>query len=946
MVLSEPKLISPMLDGFAMGDPISSHDGVRCCPAMQENSDKKYIVKIISIPASRTQLDALLLAGAYPSAEAAQKYFLSLAEGIAQETKVLEKLSKLEGFLAYEKCQYVPMDDGAGCDVYLLSTYKRALDRYFKHSPLTHLGAVNLGIDLCAALAECRRAGYLYVDLKPGNVFVTDDGSYRIGDIGFVAMDSLRYCSIPERCRSSWTAPELQDPLATLNPTVDIYALGLILYQAYNNGTLPFTGNAPSEPLPPPMYADYEMAEIILKACAPKPEDRWQEPAQMGQALVAYMQRNGANDTPIIPPKPAEPEQPETPPVEEAAPAEEPASEEADELSFIRSLVSDETAPSDESAEGLGDAGLTQEGSDILAQADELIAHEAPGPAVAPDPVEIPMPDPIFPDKEEDAEQESTEEDPDHAEPDAMTDEELEEHKRQVRAKTKKIVKRVVTATVTVLLLAALVIGGWFFYTEYYLQEITDVKLEGFEDSLTVRVVSEADESLLTVWLTDTFGNVVPAPVKNGVAEFTDLTPGSQFTIDLQISGLHKLKGITTYAYSTQSRTNIVSFTATAGAEDGSVILNFTVDGPDLEEWTVGYVTEGEEERFVTFPGHMATVNGLTVGSNYVFRLVPTSEIYLVGADQLEYTAVKVVYAENLTITNCADSTLTVVWTAPKDASISKWSVRCYDDSGYDETIETGELTASFSGIDTAKAHTVEVTAEGMTQCTRTYVTANPVTVTSIHGNNGDPTAIGLEWEYTGTAPEGGWLLMYTIDNSEQQVIKCEDPSAVVSPKIPGSHYSFTLQAANGVTVFGGVFSADAPEAVTFEGYGVSADYMTFRMCRTPDVEDWDHNDLDDDSYTTEFTIGQAASFSVYLSKEYNVAYDDIITLYVIRDSEGKIVSTETQTRAWAEMWLKGYCELDVPSLPDTAGTYTMEIYFNGASAATQEFTMVENTEE
>ena len=64
MNLSVPQLISPLLDGFVMGDAISGHDGVRACPAMQLETDKKYIVKIISLPASPAKLDALLLAGA------------------------------------------------------------------------------------------------------------------------------------------------------------------------------------------------------------------------------------------------------------------------------------------------------------------------------------------------------------------------------------------------------------------------------------------------------------------------------------------------------------------------------------------------------------------------------------------------------------------------------------------------------------------------------------------------------------------------------------------------------------------------------------------------------------------------------------------------------------------------------------------------------------------
>ena len=75
--MSELKLISPLLDNFNMGDPISEHDGVRCCPAMKKGTDERYIVKVISIPASRTKLDPLLLTGAYPSEEAALNYFKS-----------------------------------------------------------------------------------------------------------------------------------------------------------------------------------------------------------------------------------------------------------------------------------------------------------------------------------------------------------------------------------------------------------------------------------------------------------------------------------------------------------------------------------------------------------------------------------------------------------------------------------------------------------------------------------------------------------------------------------------------------------------------------------------------------------------------------------------------------------------------------------------------------
>ena len=246
--MSEPKLISPMLDDFDMGGPISDHDGVKCCPAMRKNSDEKYIVKIISVPASQTKMDALLLTGAYSDRNSALSYFKSLANGNADEKKILDSLAQLEGFVPFEDYQIVPMEDNSGYDVYLLSPYRRTLERIMTKKPMTQLAAVNLGLDICAALAVARRSGYMCIDLKPSNIFVEGDNEYKIGDLGFVKLSALKYASVPDMYRSCYTAPEAEDAFAALNDTMDIYSVGLILYQIFNGGILPFSGTcAPNE---------------------------------------------------------------------------------------------------------------------------------------------------------------------------------------------------------------------------------------------------------------------------------------------------------------------------------------------------------------------------------------------------------------------------------------------------------------------------------------------------------------------------------------------------------------------------------------------------------------------------------------------------------------------------------------------------------------------------
>ena len=100
--MSDQKLVSPLLDGVIMGDAMSDHNGIRCCPAIRENTEEKYIVKIIAVPASQKQLDALLLTGAYPDAASATDYFKEVAGGIVKEAEILKQLSKLEGFLSYD----------------------------------------------------------------------------------------------------------------------------------------------------------------------------------------------------------------------------------------------------------------------------------------------------------------------------------------------------------------------------------------------------------------------------------------------------------------------------------------------------------------------------------------------------------------------------------------------------------------------------------------------------------------------------------------------------------------------------------------------------------------------------------------------------------------------------------------------------------------------------
>ncbi len=968
--MPEPNQILPMLEGFLTGDPISDHDGVCCSPAMREATEEKYILKSVSVPASQDKLEALLLAGAFPDREAALAYYKDLSQATVEEAVLLQRLARLEGFTPYESWQTAEKENGEGYDVYLLGPYRLTLERYCKGNAMTHLEAVNLGLDLCSALAVCRRSGYLYVDLKPSNIYICEDQEYRIGDLGFLSLASLPYASLPEKYHSAYTAPEIADAYSALNDTLDVYAAGLILYQVYNNGILPQAG---SGEMLPPEYADHEMAAIIMKACDPDPANRWQDPAQMGQALATYLQKNTVNDTPIIPPAVPVDAEPEMEAVPEIQETDEPSTDEIlNEVDQALESVGVETQPSEAEdaadvpqageasdaeppaeAEALSEEAATDEVSEMLAQADDLIAHETPEGVVAPEPIDVPIPPKIIlpPDDEPEAEEETSAEEslePEEAEEEpqpVLTEEPLEEECEEDGLPDEEDPPRrgkgLIAALVSLIVIAALFLGGYVFYRYYYQQAISGITLSGYEDQLTVKLDTEIDDSLLTVVCTDAYGNTKRQTVTDKTAVFTGLSPDTRYKVQVEIYGFHQLIGTTSGIHITQEQTSILNFSAVTGGENGSVILSFTVQGPETDQWKVSYYAEGEEEKSVTFTGHVTTISGLTVGKNYSFHLEPAEQLYIVGTDTLEFTASKLIYAENLAIQAFLNKALTVTWTAPEGETVESWTVRCYNDAGFDKTVTVTGTTAVFEDLDRSAAYTVEVCAAGMSQGSRVSVSANSLTIQDMAADASDPNRLVLTWNFEGTAPEGGWLVTYTVSGiPQEQTVNCAEPRLELAPLFPGAIYQFTVQAAGGNTIFGGSLTYTAPSAAEFAGYDISAQYIKFSMCRTPSKENWDDDDVKKKDLTTTFAIGESASFSIDLTHEYNTSADTILTLFLIRDSAGNIVSHHTTTNTWTNMWYRGWGKLTIPVMPEVPGSYTVEILFNGQHVTTQSFTI------
>lgn len=1060
--MSEPRYISPMLDGFSLGQSISDHHGVECYPAMRDNSDKRFIVKKISLPASQVQVDALLLTGVFRDADAVLAYYDDLARSVRKEVQTLNSLAEQRGFVPALDCQIVPMESGIGFEVHILSRYHKSLDRFILRNPMTHLGAVNLGIDLCAAMAVCREAGWLYVDLKPENIFLCGDQEYRIGDLGFVAMDSLRFASLPDRYRSIYTAPEVADAYASLNATMDTYALGLVLYQLYNCGKLPFDGPegraawlerlAAGESMEPPCCADEEMSGIILKACALDPADRWQTPAEMGHALISYMQRNGAEDVPIsLPPEPepeedrpedtpgAEPDEnsveeipsetgeasvdveeaidntaesieivedssvpsepdsavnssvvqtlPEEPEdsgdmekaaadsvdipavVEESVdpgPAAEDSSEASPDASLeappaadwidlmdaflaeeegtvepqteegepsLRELLTTEDSLSDD--EPLPDENLSEEAADILNIAQELIEHEAPAPVVVPEPVDLPIPEPIAPESDEEAADEETEGSGDSSDDNQENPAEASFLPALPEEKKPGIFQKLLKAAAALALAAGLTYGCWYYYQNIYLQTIDSMEYSGTGTQVTVTVSTAMDQSKLTVICKDTYGNAVQATLENGTATFSDLVPGSQYIISLEPQGFHKLTGATSVTYSTPAETKLMHLTAVTGQEAGSAIISFGVEGRDIEQWTLTYSGEGMEPQSTTFTGHSITVNGLTVGTEYTFTLTASADVLLVGENVITHTAGDLIQASDLVLSNYADGVITVTWTAPE--GVDRWSVSCSDGAGYEQRQEVKGNVAAFQGITEGGKYTVEVIAATQTLGIRTEITAVQSGITDFAAALNGSTA-ELSWNSTDDTP---YLIECSVDGAVLQIITPEANTAAYGPVAPGTVYTFTIKPGNiSADVPGSTVTLETPAAGAFSANKLDSDSIIVEMFDVPSKSNWGYRALQNAKEKDTFKAGGSLALLYTVTKPYSFDDSEFESIFVIRDSEGKLVSTTARTRVWDDMWDNGYCTEQINNLPAAAGEYTLSVYIANGLLAQLPFTI------
>lgn len=207
-------------------------------------------------------------------------------------------------FVRYEDCAFVPSDDFTSLSVSVRMEKLLSLSSVLERQTLSQDEVLRLAVNVCRCLEKCREMDYVYTNLKPNNIFITNTGC-KLGDFGTFGLYEPKKINVAMRKSQDYMAPEMIK-FGEINSTSDTYALGLIMYSLLNGNKLPFIpryedqigindANLAIEKrcanyvFTDPDNASPEVRDIIFKACASAVGNRYESPTQMKNDLLAAL---------------------------------------------------------------------------------------------------------------------------------------------------------------------------------------------------------------------------------------------------------------------------------------------------------------------------------------------------------------------------------------------------------------------------------------------------------------------------------------------------------------------------------------------------------------------------------------------------------------------------------------------------------------------------------
>lgn len=267
--------------------------------------EESSALKVISIPHSENELQSLKNDGMTDSETT--EYFKGVVNDFVKEIKLMKQLKGCANIVSYEDFAVVERTEGIGFDIYIRMELLKPLPTYLQENRFRVFNVVQLGIDMCNALTVCKEANIVHRDIKPDNIFVSEEGVFKLGDFGIARTLEKTKAGLSRKGTYNYMAPEIYNG-NDYDFAADMYSLGLVMYKLLNNNREPFLPPYPApvkysdktealakriqgEALPAPANADESLANIIFKACSYNPAARYINPADFENALESVAVR-------------------------------------------------------------------------------------------------------------------------------------------------------------------------------------------------------------------------------------------------------------------------------------------------------------------------------------------------------------------------------------------------------------------------------------------------------------------------------------------------------------------------------------------------------------------------------------------------------------------------------------------------------------------------------
>lgn len=275
--------------GYHVDEKIGSGGFGTVYKVSKTNAAGTYVraLKHITLPTKKQYASVLnSMGGDYAKAD---DYFAGALNDIVNEIKILSMLSEsgVTNIVRYYENDIIETPSPKTYDIYILMEYLTPFTDYVDSRDFAVKDAIKLGKDILKALVSCHDQNIIHRDIKDDNIFVSSDGTYKLGDFG--VSKALKDKSRAESVKGTpnFIAPEVYLGKEKYDNTVDIYSLGIVLYKILNKMRNPFLPMFPApynttdedaafearmKGMTPelPISAQNELGQTILKAIMPR----------------------------------------------------------------------------------------------------------------------------------------------------------------------------------------------------------------------------------------------------------------------------------------------------------------------------------------------------------------------------------------------------------------------------------------------------------------------------------------------------------------------------------------------------------------------------------------------------------------------------------------------------------------------------------------------------